>query len=354
MVRPNFSSVFGFGTPVLALAPMQDVTDLPFMRLLARYGAPDLYFTEYFRVTAGNVGLQREALRSVTENDTGVPVCAQLIGNDPDQMVRWAQRLLEYPVAGIDLNLGCPAPVVYRKCAGGGLLRDPERVDRLLGTLRAGIDGPFSVKTRVGFSEREEFEALLDVFSRHAIDLLSVHGRTVADRYGSVVQAGLIREAANRLDCPVLANGSVDDGRSGLELLRLTGARGLMVGRGAIRNPWVFRQIREALAGREPFQPSRRDVLVYIDDLYRSVCTPDATDRQQVQKMKKYLNFIGAGVSAEFLYEIRRVVTKAEFFETCERYLDDSEPIDLHVGDRYECRVGELHAQAPATVAGLG
>jgi len=316
---------------------MQDVTDLPFMRLVARYGAPDLYFTEYFRVTAGRVGLQREALRSITENDTGVPVCAQLIGNDPGQMVRWAERLLEYPVAGIDLNLGCPAPVVYRKCAGGGLLRDLGRVDELVGILRAGIGGIFSVKTRVGFAGRGEFEELLGVFGRHTIDLLSVHGRTVADRYGPVVHADLIQEAVRRMACPVLANGSVDDAGSALDLLRLTGARGLMVGRGAVRNPWVFRQIREALRGEMPFIPTGGDVLGYIDDLYRSVCTPDATEVQQVQKMKKYLNFIGAGVSPEFLHEIRRVRMKAEFFGVCERHLDHAEPVDLHVGDRFAC-----------------
>src|SRR5438552_15792510 len=135
------------GEPILALAPMQDVADLPFMRLVARYGGPDVYYTEYFRVHATS-NLEKPILRSITENDTGRPVIAQMIGNDIPSLVRAARELQNYPVAAIDLNLGCPAPVVYRKCAGGGLLREPGRVDSILGALRDAITIPFTVKTR--------------------------------------------------------------------------------------------------------------------------------------------------------------------------------------------------------------
>ena len=99
--------------PVLALAPMQDITDLPFWRLLARYGGADLYFTEFFRVTP-HYRPERTILRSILENPTGRPVIAQIIGNDAEAMVRTARALERHPVAGVDLNLGCPAPVVYR------------------------------------------------------------------------------------------------------------------------------------------------------------------------------------------------------------------------------------------------
>src|SRR3954470_1351916 len=124
--------------PITALAPMQDVTDLGFMRLMARYGGPDLFYTEYFRVHATS-NLEKPILRSITENDTGKPVIAQMIGNDIPSLVRTARELQNYEVAAIDLNLGCPAPVVYRKCAGGGLLREPRRVDAILGALRDAI-----------------------------------------------------------------------------------------------------------------------------------------------------------------------------------------------------------------------
>jgi hypothetical protein len=110
--------------------------DRPFvLGVLRRYGGADLYFTEYFRVYAGS-HLDRSILRSIVDNPTGRPVVAQLIGNDIPELVRTARELQRYPVAAIDLNLGCPAPVVYRKCAGGGLLREPDRVDAILRALR--------------------------------------------------------------------------------------------------------------------------------------------------------------------------------------------------------------------------
>src|SRR6266704_2215901 len=143
--------------PMLALAPMQDVTDLPFWRLMTRFGGADIYFTEYFRVYATSV-LERNILRSVTENPTGRPVIAQMIGNDIPSLVRTARELQQHPVAAIDLNLGCPAPVVYRKCAGGGLLREPKRVDAILGALRDAVTTKFTVKTRLGFDTPDVFQ----------------------------------------------------------------------------------------------------------------------------------------------------------------------------------------------------
>ena len=123
------------GTPWSALAPMQDVTALPFMRVVAARAVPDLFFTEFFRVHAHS-RLEPPILRAITANSTGRPVFAQLIGEDPVAMVRTCHELQQYPIAGIDLNLGCPAPKVYRKNVGGGLLREVSTVDRLLGRLR--------------------------------------------------------------------------------------------------------------------------------------------------------------------------------------------------------------------------
>src|SRR5205807_6341011 len=139
---------------------MQDVTDLPFLNLMTVYGGADLYFTEYFRVYETS-NLDRNILKSITENRTGKPVIAQMIGNDIPTLVRTARELQQYSIAGVDLNLGCPAPVVYRKCAGGGLLREPERVNRILGTLREAVTLKFTVKTRIGFDDPAVFEEFL-------------------------------------------------------------------------------------------------------------------------------------------------------------------------------------------------
>lgn len=337
--------------PVLALAPMQDVTDLPFWRLLAERGGPDVYWTEYFRVHSTS-RLDKTILKSLEENVTGRPAIAQIIGNDGDAMVSAARELQEYPVAAIDLNLGCPAPVVYRKCAGGGLLREPERIDQLLGRLRDAIGKygvKFTVKTRLGFDSTEGFDGLLDIFARHSLDLLTVHGRTVLEMYRPPVHYEYIRRAAERMPCAVLANGNVDSPARACQVLDGTGARGLMIGRGCIRNPWLFEQIRFELnrsfqqrgqrwSGVEPGSaklPTGREVLDYIHALWRATEPPDSIERLQVVQMKRYMNFIGEGVHSNpavcdaFVYQIRRAVTRSEFFQICREFLDHSEPLDL-------------------------
>jgi tRNA-dihydrouridine synthase len=318
--------------PVLALAPMQEVTTLEFWRVMARYGGPDAYWTEYFRVH-GSSRPEKWILRSITENPTGRPVVAQLIGNDIPALIRTAKELQRHPVAAIELNLGCPAPVVYRKCAGGGLLREPQKIDAILGALRDAVTIPFTVKTRVGFESPAEFDALLPLFAKHPIDLLTVHVRTVVQMYRPGVRYDLIARAARGLRCPVLANGNVHGAAQAQALLSDTGARGLMIGRGAIRNPWLFDQIRAQRRGEKIKLPSGRDVLDYVHELWENEITPGVKESAQVQRMKKFMNFIGEGVGAKFLHEIRRVATIADFFHACEDFLNHDEPLSLEPDD---------------------
>src|SRR6266508_3278687 len=186
--------------PVLALAPMQDVTDLPFWRLMARYGGADVYYTEYFRVHPTS-SLEKHILRSITENPAGKPVIAQMIGNDIPSLVRSARELQQHPIAAVDLNLGCPAPVVYRKCAGGGLLREPGKVDAILGALREAVEVKFTVKTRIGFDDPAVFDELLPLFAKHSLDLLTVHGRTVTEMYRTEVHYDYIARAVDSMPC---------------------------------------------------------------------------------------------------------------------------------------------------------
>ena len=326
----QFQRLLDDSATILALAPMQDVTDLAFWKLTADYGGADLYFTEYFRVHSTS-NLETWILRSITENPTRRPVIAQMIGNDIPSLARTARELQQYPVVAVDLNLGCPAPVVYRKCAGGGLLREPRRVDGILGALRDAISIKFTVKTRIGFDSPEVFEELLPIFAKHSIDLLTVHGRTVAEMYRSEVHYDCIARAVRELPFPVLANGNIHSAQNADEILRLTGAKGLMIGRGAIRNPWLFHQIRQQQRGERPFVPRGRDVLAYVRALYDAVSSPDAREMAQVQKMKKYMNYLGLGVepTGQFLHQIRRVATRADFFRVCQEFLSHDRPMPL-------------------------
>jgi tRNA-dihydrouridine synthase B len=315
---------------MLALAPMQDVTHLPFWRVMTAYDGADVYYTEYFRVH-GTSNLEPWIRDSIVLNPTGRPVVAQMIGNDIPALVRTARELQQLPIAAVDLNLGCPAPIVYRKCAGGGLLREPQKIDAILGALREAVHVKFTVKTRLGFESPEVFAQLLPIFARHSIDLLTVHGRTVTEMYRSEVHYDYIAQAAAAMNCPVLANGNINSASQAETVWRATGVHGLMIGRGAIRNPWIFRQIRQHLRGEPLSWPSGRDVLAYIQSLYEAVCDPTVREAAQVQHMKAYLNFIGEGVepTGRFLHDIRRVTTRADFFRVCAEHLDHAQPLRL-------------------------
>jgi tRNA-dihydrouridine synthase len=147
--------------------------------------------------------------------------------------------------------------------------------------------------------------------------------------YRPGVRYDLIAWAARELRCPVLANGNVHGPAQAQALLAETGARGLMIGRGAIRNPWLFDQIRRQLRGEKITLPTGRAVLAYVRELWDAEVTAVVRELAQVQRMKKFMNFIGEGIGEKFLHEIRRVTTQAGFFRICEEFLNHGEPMTL-------------------------
>ena len=307
---------------------MQEVTDGAFWTLVHKYGGADVYWTEYFRVHSTSTP-EKRIVEAITRNTTGRPVVAQMIGNDIPELVRTAKVLQQLPVAAIDLNLGCPAPIVYRKCAGGGLLREPQRVDAILGALRDTVTIKFTVKTRIGFATAEEFDRLLPIFAKHSLDALTVHARTVAQRYQLPVHYERIRQAVDAMPCPIIANGHVYSAAQAQDLLARTGARGLMIGRGVIRSPWLFNQIRQQLRGEAVTLPTGREVGEYIRALWDSQSIPGRSEKAQCERMKKFLNYLGEGVPGSFLHQIRRIQTAAEFDRICQEFFDHDEQMPM-------------------------
>lgn len=320
--------VFDGDAPILTLAPMQDVTDGKFWSLIHDYGGADIYWTEYFRVHETSA-LEKWILNDIRTNTTGKPVVAQMIGNDIPSLIRTAKQLAQLPIAAIDLNLGCPAPIVYRKCAGGGLLRDPARIDRIIGALRDAIAIPFTVKTRLGFESPEEFDDLLAIFARYSLDALTVHARTVHQQYRLPVHYDRIRQAVEAMPCPVIANGHVYSAAQAQDLLAQTRAHGLMIGRGAIRSPWLFAQIRQQLRGEAVTMPSGREVLRYVRALWESQANFDKTEQMRCDRIKKFLYYFGEGVTASFWLEVRSMKSEADFLRICAAHFDHDRPMAM-------------------------
>jgi len=331
---------------------MQDVSTLPLWRVMNQRGGPDIYVTEYFRVHSESHP-SKEILRSITESKTGKPVIAQMIGNEPAELARTAIELQEKSdCTGIDMNLGCPAPRICGKKSGGALLNDLPLIQKIAGALRPVVKGTLTFKTRIGFETEREFRGLLKLFADLPLDGLAIHGRTVQERYQSDVHTDEIAQAVAELPYPVTANGSVVSVRSALAMLQKTNAAGLMIGRGAIRNPWLFDQIRDALAGKPQFQPTLADLKTYITDLYEAIAGTviNFHEKGHVQRMKKFMNYIGSGISnGEFIDQIRRTTTPEEFWSVCDQHLDSDKLMPINPSDdgKLFCGFGVL--TEPAT-----
>ncbi len=307
---------------------MQDVSVLPLWRCLERRGGPDVYVTEYFRVHRDSHP-EKEILRSITDFPGDKPVIAQMIGNDPAHLLRTTKLLQDQSdCAGVDINLGCPAPTVCGKQSGGALLKDHDLIREIAETLRPEVRGTFTLKTRVGFETPEEFETLLALFGSLPIDGLAIHGRTVREKYQSPVHTDCIARAVAALPFPVTANGSIVTVETALGMHRATGASGLMIGRGGIRNPWLFQQVRDAFSGIESRSLTLADVKKYIFELRDEIRASGEfdSDTHLVHRIKKFTNYIASGIhGGEFNYALRRANSLTVFEEICDEHLSSDE-----------------------------
>ena len=284
---------------------MQDVTDLAFMRTLLRIGSlPDLFITAYFRSTRTTCAMAEANLRCIQENETGVPILAQLAGSEAAALCRDAEALLQLPVEGINLNAGCPSPLVNRHGAGAGLLREPEHFLEIMQALREVVPaGLFSVKCRLGWAETDEFAGLLPLLAAGGADEVMVHARTRRQLYGGEPQRDYVTRAVQSLPCPVWGNGDIITMDDAAAWVRETGVAGLLIGRGAVRNPYIFRMLRGGNA------PTREEMLHYYMVLTEEtdcILHTKRTPAGHCNRMKKYLAFCYPDFSREDEYALRR------------------------------------------------
>ena len=301
---------------------MKDISQLSFFRLIVKLSKPDVFFTEFLRVHPSSI-IDENFQGMLEGNDTGIPIVAQVIGESIPDLKRIAQELEKFPIAGVDFNLGCPAPKIYKKNVGGGLLRDLKKTTEILGALRDAIGKAFLIKTRTGFDNTSHFSKILETLDSAQPDCVSIHGRTVKELYFGQVRYDLISQAVKQLHCPVIANGNISSANKALSVLQETKAAGIMIGRGALRNPWIFRQIREALNNEPVFQPKFEDARYYIQLLYEMVINPNANDEKRAGCMKRYLNFVAQSVDPNglFLRAMRLASSTKELLLVCDEFL---------------------------------
>lgn len=241
--------------PILALAPMADMTDSAYCRCLRQYSPDVIVFREMVSAEAlvrGNAKTWGMAAFRPEER----PIVQQIFGSDPAAMAE-AARLIDEKLSpdAIDINMGCPAHKIVGGFNGAALMRQPELAAAIVRSVKAATTRPVSVKTRLGWSEPAEILEFIKVLEDAGADLVSIHGRTKEQGYAGKADWPMIGRARELVRLPVLANGDIDSGPAAAAALRATGCAGVMIGRGALGNPWIFAEVGAVLAGTDHAVP---------------------------------------------------------------------------------------------------
>jgi len=242
-------------TPPLMLAPMQGVTNRALRQIYARSYRPDVLFTEFVRVRprASSLIAKSDFTEALAVSE-GIPLVVQVIGCADEGVVAATRELVARGVQHINVNMGCPFGRMTSVLAGGGMFRSPETVEPMLSELRTLVPGSLSVKTRTGLDNERQLFEILPAFERAGIDFLVVHSRTVKQKYKGSANHSITQELIGETKLPVIANGDIRSPEKAQSVLDQTRAAGLMLGRGAIGDPFLFRRIREN--DRSPLDPT--------------------------------------------------------------------------------------------------
>ena len=239
-------------SPAVVLAPMEGVTDLTFRRVIRSIGGTGLTYTEFIASRAVAGARRGHKWKRMAQFDPDErPVALQIYGKDPATMAEAARVVQGLGASIIDINMGCPSKRVCKSSGGSALMAEPDLAVEIVRAVRAAITVPLTVKMRSGFSaDRRNAPELAWRLQEEGAEAITIHWRTREDRYGGERAVDKIAETVDRLQVPVIGNGDVIDIQSAVKMIADTGCAGVMVGRGAMRNPWAMRQIAEHFAGQ--------------------------------------------------------------------------------------------------------
>ncbi len=295
-----------FSKPVIALAPLAGFTDLPFRRVVKKFGA-DLTFSEMISANA-LIRHSQKSLKMVRKNPEESPYIVQIAGSDPE-VIKEAVLILNdmEGIDGIDLNCGCPVPKVVGQNAGSALLKDLPLMAKLIETIKKYSNKRYtSVKARLGFNEKIPVDIAKTAESAGA-DFITFHARTRSGGYKAKVDYEAIKMAKDAVSIPVIANGDITSKEIAEYVLDFTGCDGVMIGRGAIGNPWIFYQIKKGLENID----KDKKLEIILEHFYSIV---DFYGDMGVKIFRKHLHTYSKGKSggAAFRDKINRIEDKDE------------------------------------------
>ena len=308
------------------LAPMAGITDRVFRSLCAEYGSP-FAVTEMVSAKGFVLSPNMSYGRGLLDAAPGERLAVQLFGHEPDIVARAAELLSSGPYCMVDLNMGCPAPKIVRSGEGSALMRTPNLAQAVARAVVKASSLPVSVKMRLGWDESSRNH--VDFAKRMedtGIALLSAHGRTREKMYAGEADWDAIGEVARAVNIPVIANGDVRDAASFRGIMATTGCCAAMVGRGALGNPFIFREIAESLNGTVPTAASTREKIETALRHAHLLCEYKE-ERIAIAEMRKHVAWYIAGIrdAAALRSRIHRAETYEQIAALLEGVPDEAE-----------------------------
>lgn len=277
------------GCPRLFLAPMEGVGDRPFRKAIAKVGGFDEACTEFIRVP---VNAHVESLAKVYEHNEldFIPLAAQIMGQDPDLCAKMGLELQKRGAKRIELNCGCPSNTVTGKGAGSSLLKDPDLLHKIGAQLVSVCDVPVTIKMRAGYEDTTLFLENLKAAEETGVSFITLHARTKKDGYILPARWELIAQAKQYLSIPLVGNGDITSVDCSFNILSQTGCDAIMIGRAAVKDPFIFHKIKAAY-NQSAFHPTLDDYMTFLSDFATNLDqgTPKKT---QVNKLKQIINFM--------------------------------------------------------------
>lgn len=307
----------------IILAPMAGVTDLPF-RLLCREQGAGLLCMEMVSAKAIMYNNKNtEALLEIHPDE--LPVSLQLFGSDPDIISEMAKRIEERPFAILDINMGCPVPKVVNNGEGSALMKNPALVEAIVSKTVKAISKPVTVKIRKGFDE-EHINAVEIAKAAEAAGAaaVAVHGRTREQFYSGTADWDIIAKVKQAVQIPVIGNGDVTDGASARRLMEQTGCDGVMIGRAARGNPWIFRQVQEYLADETRKTLTERPAPAQVKEMvlrHAALQLKYKGEYVGIREMRKHVSWYTAGYPNSA--KIRGRVNEMESFEDLRKSIEE-------------------------------